>query len=129
MTHFGSGGVSIGIFISNVQTAPATTPTVTLAGAPCTVTRSTFSPDTNQLFIQARTPELALGFAGRVGMLVSGVVSKELAFGWTYTAPPGMRLEAESFTIDGDARDWVSVNSKPETRNQKPETRNPQPET
>ena len=74
-----------------------------------------------------RTPELAVALAGRVTIAVSGVVvGKELSFEWGYTAPPAMFIEADSFTIDGEARDWVP---KPETRNPKPEARNPKPET
>ncbi|KAJ1473645.1 hypothetical protein T484DRAFT_1835196 [Baffinella frigidus] len=112
MTNPGSTGVDISIFIDNVQTAPATTPTVTLAGAPCVVSLATFSPGNNQLLIKARTPELAVALAGRVGVGVSGVVAgSDLAFEWGYTAPPAMFLEAESFTIDGDARTWVSASN------------------
>eukprot|EP00290_Baffinella_frigidus_P059506 CAMPEP_0180381720 /NCGR_PEP_ID=MMETSP0989-20121125/26922_1 /TAXON_ID=697907 /ORGANISM="non described non described, Strain CCMP2293" /LENGTH=59 /DNA_ID=CAMNT_0022381667 /DNA_START=39 /DNA_END=214 /DNA_ORIENTATION=- len=58
MTNPGSGGVELKIVIENVETAPATTPTVTLAGAACTVSLPTFSPGTNRLVIMARTPEL-----------------------------------------------------------------------
>ncbi|KAJ1467567.1 hypothetical protein T484DRAFT_2027404, partial [Baffinella frigidus] len=112
MTNPGSGGVEITLFIDNVQTAPATTPNVTLAGVACTVGLATFSPGNNKLSIKARTPELSVARAGRVGFLVSGVVSgKDLAFEWSYTAPPAMFLEAATFTIDGDARTWVTASN------------------
>ena len=111
MTNPGSTGVDITLFVENVQAAPAATPTVTLAGVACAVKLASFSPGNNQLLIKATTPELSVDLAGPVSIVVAGVLeSKTLAYSWIYTAPPAMFLEAESFTIDGDARTWVSRN-------------------
>jgi len=108
MTNPGSTGVDITLFVENVQAAPATTPNVTLAGVACSVTHASFSPGNNQLLIEARTPELSVGFAGPVSIVVAGVLAdKDLSFGWIYTAPPAMFLEVHS-------------NPKPQTLNPKP---------
>ena len=42
---------------------------------------------------------------------MTGVVSKALVYPWTLIAPPGMSLVAAAFTIDGDARSWVSAST------------------
>jgi hypothetical protein len=112
MTNPGSTGVDITLFVENVQAAPATTPDVTLAGVACSVTHASFSAGNNQLLIKATTPELSVDLAGLVSIVVAGVLAdKNLAFEWIYTAPPTMFLEADSFTIDGDARTWVSASN------------------
>ena len=130
MTNPGSKGVEIALFIANVDSEPDTTPTVTLACVACTVNHATLSPDIKQLFIKARTPELSVDLAGRVSMVVAGVLAgQDLAFEWVYMAPPAMFLEADSFTIDGHARTWVPINPHPETLHLHPSpfTRHPTP--
>jgi len=110
MTNIGSGGVSINVFIDNVQAEPKESISMTLAGEICTVEQSSFSQGNNRLFVRVATPELPLSQAGPVLLLVTGVLpGKILTFTWTYLPPPAMFLEAESWKIGGDARTWVSA--------------------
>ena len=110
MTNPGSGGVALNIYIDNVQGVPKNTVSVTLAGLVCTsLSTSAFSEDTKRLFLQVKTPELNVSLAGSLPLLVSGVVpGKDLSFSWTFTPPPDMYFEADMFTVEGDARAWVS---------------------